>query len=126
MKGRQLMKYEWLDEHILSKPAAEKIYQPLWEAHQYKIEGKIFALAHLHKNNRLVISVKLFPEFGDMLRFQYKDIIAGYHLNKRWWNSIYLDGCVPDDVLREMLDQSYSLIFESLPKRIQKQILDSK
>lgn len=117
------MSYEWLDEYILAKPAAKKIYQPLWEAYQYKVDKKIFALKHLHKNGREVVSLKLYPEFSDMVRLEHKDVIVGYHMNKRWWVSVYLDGKTPDDVFKEMIDQSYFLIFDALPKKLQADIL---
>lgn len=64
------------------------------------------------------------PSMGEILRQQHKDIIPGYYMNKEHWNSVYLEGVVPDDVLRDMIDRSHQLIFASLPKKMQKEILE--
>jgi predicted DNA-binding protein (MmcQ/YjbR family) len=57
------------------------------------------------------------------LREKYKDIVPGYHLNKTHWSSMFLNGDVPEMVLKQMLDASYELIFNSLSKKIQNEIL---
>ena len=62
------------------------------------------------------------PEEGEFLRRQYADIIPGYYMNKQHWNSVYLDGAVPDDVLRGMVDQSYALLLASLTKQQRAQV----
>ena len=58
----------------------------------------------------LNINLKLDPEEGAFLRGQYKDIIPGYYSDKVHWNSINADGEVPDDLLRDLLDKSWSLV----------------
>ncbi|MNP85293.1 hypothetical protein D3C76_1849660 [compost metagenome] len=58
-----------------------------------------------------------------MLRENYDDIIEGYYMNKVHWNSVFLDGNVPEDVIKQMIDMSYNLIFGSLTKKVQKSIL---
>lgn len=60
------------------------------------------------------------------MRSEYRDIVPGYYMNKTHWNSVYLDGTVPEDILKEMINQSYNLIFNSLSKKKQKEILEGK
>ena len=116
------MKYEWIDAYCLAKKGAEKDYKLEWDADRYMIRSKIFALQSGDKYGKPIISVKLEPLFGEMLRSQYKDIIAGYHMNKIHWNSLYLDGDVPDDTVMKMLDMSYQLVLKSLSKKEQQEI----
>ena len=70
------------------------------------------------------ITLKLDPLEGDYLRKTYEDIIPGYYMNKTHWNSVKADGEVPDDVLKDMLDNAYKTVFESLTKKKQKEILE--
>jgi predicted DNA-binding protein (MmcQ/YjbR family) len=86
------------------------------------IKDKMFVLQGDDNKGNQIITVKLKPEFGELLRFQYEDIIPGYHMNKVHWNSLLLDGDVPDDVVREMLDESYELVLQSLSKKEKKEI----
>lgn len=111
------MKYEWLDDYCLSKPAVEKDYKPEWEATRYMVAGKMFAMQGGDKAGTPIFTVKLEPAFGVAMRQQYEHITPGYYMNKEHWNSLYLHGDVPDDVVREMVDQSHRLIVASLPKK---------
>lgn len=117
------MKYEWLDEYCLSKKGAEKDYQEEWEATRYLIRGKIFAMQGGDKEGKPIITIKCEPSFGRFLRDEYEDIIPGYYMNKEHWNSVYIGGKVPDDVVKQMIDMSYRLILGSLSKKAQKEIM---
>lgn len=57
-----------------------------------------------------------------VLREQYPDIVPGYYMNKEHWNSLSLQGTVPDDLVREMVDRAYETVLRSLPKRVQRDI----
>ncbi len=116
------MAYEWLDEYLLSKKAAVKDYKAEWEAFRYMVGGKMFCMMGGDKSGRPIVSLKCEPLFGEALRQQYADIIPGYYMNKVHWNSVYRDGSVPDDVLRQMADMSYDLIFRSLTKKVQAEL----
>ncbi|OEH87008.1 DNA-binding protein [Desulfuribacillus stibiiarsenatis] len=118
------MKYEWMDEYFLSKKGALKDFKEEWGATRYLIGGKMFGLQGTDNTNREVITVKCEPLFGQLLRDQHANIIPGYYMNKEHWNSVYLDGEVPDDVLKQMIDMSYGLILKSLSKKMQKEILE--
>lgn len=119
------MKYDWFDEYCLSKIGAEKEYKPEWDATRYMIKGKMFLLYGGDKEGKPIITVKLNPSNGELLRSQFNDIIPGYYMNKQHWNSIYLDGNVPDEVVKKMLDESYDLIFASLSKKLQREVLEN-
>ena len=70
----------------------------------------MFAAVCLGENNQpYYITVKLEPTEGSFLRQQYDDIIPGYYMNKQHWNSIILDGTVPEEEIRRMIGESYDL-----------------
>ncbi|MBU1142785.1 MAG: MmcQ/YjbR family DNA-binding protein [Firmicutes bacterium] len=119
------MKYLWIDEYCLSKKGIIKDYQMEWEATRYLLAGKMVAMIGQNKEKKDIISLKLDPVYGQFLRSEYKDIVPGYYLNKEHWNSIDLSGDLSDDLLRELIDQSYALIFKSLTKIKQKEIENS-
>jgi predicted DNA-binding protein (MmcQ/YjbR family) len=116
------MKYEWMDEYCLSKKGAQKDFKEEWQATRYMIGGKMFVMKGGDKFGKPIATIKLEPTFGRFLREQYKDIVPGYYMNKEHWNSLYLEGDVPDEIFRDMLDQSYEIVLSSLPKSIQKEI----
>ncbi len=118
------MNYPWLEEYCAAKPGAIKEFKPEWDTTRYMIGGKMFALQGADNTGRPVITLKLPPAEGDLLRRQYEDVIPGYYMNKEHWNSVYLDGSVPDDVLRHMIDKSYGTLVASLPKKTQKVIAE--
>ncbi len=119
------MKYEWLEKYSLSKKGAVKDYKEEWEATRYLVGGKMFALLGENKEKKPIITLKCEPETGEFLRDRYPDIIAGYYMNKRHWNSVYMDGEVPDNVLKEMIDSSYELVLKSLTQKMRNEILGS-
>jgi len=117
------MKYEWLDSYCLSKKSAEKDFKVEWDATRYLIGGKMFAMQGGDKYKRPIITLKCEPLFGQFLREQYEHIIPGYYMNKEHWNSVYLEGDVPDEVLKQMIDMSYDLVLKSLSKKTQLELL---
>lgn len=81
----------------------------------FKVGGKMFAVSHLDAEP-LQISLKCDPEIALQLRTSYPAIAPGYHLNKRHWNTVTIDGSLPDQMLSELLTDSYDLVVASLPK----------
>ena len=65
----------------------------------------------------LRISLKCEPGLAEQLRASHAAITPGYHLNKRHWNTVVLDGSLPDAMVRDMIEDSYDLIVAKLPKR---------
>ena len=116
-----MIKLKQLQKHLMSKPETteEKPFGP--QVLVYKVMGKMFALV-AWEQDPLHLSVKCDPEEAILLRKQYEAITAGYHLSKTHWNTIVLDGSIPDDEIYEMIDDSYELIVEKMPKRDQAKI----
>jgi len=85
------------------------------EVSVFKVAGKMFALCDLD-GDPLQLSLKCEPELAVQLRAAYPAIAPGYHLNKRHWNTVTLDGSLPDQMVTDMLGDSYDLVVASLPK----------
>ncbi|MDQ6418838.1 MmcQ/YjbR family DNA-binding protein [Paenibacillus sp. LHD-117] len=80
-----------------------------------KVGGKMFAL--LGANGDVAnISLKCEPHMAELLRMQHAAVNPGYHLNKKHWNTVTIDGSIPDEEIREMIDHSYELVVRSLTK----------
>jgi predicted DNA-binding protein (MmcQ/YjbR family) len=118
------MNYDFIQAHCLSKKGAEEDYKQEWDAIRYAVRGKMFALVCNDGEGRAVISVKHTPENGEELREKYADIVPGYYLNKTHWSSVFLNGNVPETVLKQMLDESHELVLRSLSKKTQNEILN--
>lgn len=88
------------------------------------VGSKMFALLG-HTGDRESINLKADPEEAWLLRQQYPEaVLPGYHMNKKHWNTVVLDGTVPDDEVFAMLEQSYQLVRSKLPKRERDEIPD--
>jgi predicted DNA-binding protein (MmcQ/YjbR family) len=92
------------------------------ETSVFKIGGKIFAITALDADP-LKVSLKCEPELAVQLRAAHPEITPGWHLNKRHWNTVLLDGSLPDKLVHEMIEDSYDLIVSKLP-RAQQLLLD--
>ncbi|MFF8311311.1 MmcQ/YjbR family DNA-binding protein [Streptomyces lydicus] len=88
----------------------------------FKVGGKIFALTTL-TGAPLTVSLKCDPELAERLRAAHPEVVPGYHLNKRHWNTVALDGALPDRLVLDMIEDSYDLVVASLP-RPQRLLLD--
>ena len=118
--------YQWLDEHLQKQPATEKEFQPAWQAYRYLLRGRMFAYIGINdQNGRPVVPLKLEPAFSDMLRREYEDIVPGYYMNKLHWSTVYLDGEVPREVVTDLAEASHKLMFSSLSKKAQREILEN-
>ena len=87
----------------------------------FKVGGKMFALSTLERTP-LEVSAKCEPELALQLRDTYTAIRPGYHLNKRHWNTITLDGSLSDQFVRELIADSYDLVVSALPKRTREEL----
>lgn len=118
------MKYDFIDDFLLSKKGVTKDFQTDWNWIRYKVDDKMFVAVCLDDNDKPVyITLKLNPIDGEFFRNSYEDIIPGYYMNKTHWNSIKADGNVPDDVVKELLDKSYDEILNKLTKKKRAEIL---
>ena len=84
----------------------------------FKVSGKVFALVALEERP-LRISLKCEPGLAEQLRDTYSAVRPGYHLNKRHWNTVQVDGSLPDRLVLDMIEDSYDLVVAKLPKRVQ-------
>ncbi len=117
------MKYEWFDSYLLAMKGVEKDYKPEWQATRYMIQGKMFAMQGGDKYGKPILTMKLEPAFGSLLQQKYEDIVPGYYMNKEHWNSLYLEGEVPDEIVRDMLDKSYETLLDTFSKKAREEIL---
>src|SRR4051794_9760214 len=105
----------------LRQPGATEDF-PFGPMHSvFKVAGKMFALSALERVP-LQVSVKCEPELAVALRNSYPAIRPGYHLNKRHWNTIMLDGTLADQLVQDMIEDSYDLVVSGLPKRVRAQL----
>ena len=122
------MRYEWLDEYLLSFPGVEKDYQPVWQWFRYKVRGRMFAAVCSPAENYQIygghdlVNLRCLPAEGKLLRRAYPDILPGFYSDKRTWISCLLDGGLPEAVLRDLCGRSYELTVKKLPKYVQREI----
>ncbi len=104
------MNIEELRDYILQKPSVTEGF-PFGESTLvFKVNEKIFLLTGL-ESNPLQFNVKCDPGKAIELREEYPDsILPGYHMNKKHWNTVIVDGTVPKKLLKEMIDDSYHLV----------------
>ena len=90
----------------------------------FTIRGKMFGSTNIETFE--LINVKCEPEEAIVLREQYDAVIPGYYMNKKHWNSIKMDGSIPDKQIKEWIEKSYSLVVLTLPKKIQKELKNNQ
>ena len=110
------MNIESLREYCLSKPGVEETLPFGPTTLVYKARGKIFLLTGLD-DEQLSFNVKCDPELAIELREQYPCVQPGYHMNKKHWNTIVVDGSVSTKQLKEWIDHSYDLVVKNLPQK---------
>lgn len=120
--------YEWLDSYLQAQKGCVKDYKVEWGWHRYLVGGKMFAAVcqpepkYQGYGGRELVTLKCDPLFSELLRSQYPDILPGFYTDKRTWVSVFLDGAVPEDLLRELCSRSYALVFGKLTKKLQREI----
>jgi predicted DNA-binding protein (MmcQ/YjbR family) len=106
----------------LSFPGAYEDFPFGPETSVFKVEGKVFAISALH-SEPLNVSLKCEPELAEQLRGSYPDdVLPGYHLNKRHWNTVMCSGAVSDEMVRDMVEDSYDLIVAAMPARVRERL----
>ncbi len=110
-----------LYDYCIGKPGSTETYPFGEETIVFKVGGKMFALTGAG-NVPPTVNLKCDPERGIELRERYPAVRPGYHMNKRHWNTVTLDGSIPAAELREMIDHSYALVVASLPKKIRTEL----
>jgi len=103
------MHIESLRSYCLAKEAVEETLPFGPDNLVYKVNGKMFLLVGMD-NEPLQFNVKCDPEKAIQLREEFPCVVPGYHMNKKHWNTIYIDGSVNDKQLQEWIDHSYQLV----------------
>jgi predicted DNA-binding protein (MmcQ/YjbR family) len=109
------MNVEEIREYAISKPDVEESFPFGPETLVFKIAGKVFLLMGLD-SDPLQFNVKCDPERAIELRDEYECIVPGYHMNKKHWNSVIIDGTLTNKKIKEQIDHSYDLV-KPKPKR---------
>jgi predicted DNA-binding protein (MmcQ/YjbR family) len=119
------MELELLRQYLLAKKGTteERPFGP--EALVFKVVGKMYGLV-AWQATPLQISLKCDPELALTLRERYSAIIPGYHLNKAHWNTITLDGSVPEAEIFSLIDHSYDLVIKKLKRADRQKLLDAQ
>ena len=102
-----------LRDHCLSFPGSTETFPFGPETSVFKVEGKMFALSRLGARP-LSVSVKCEPLLAEQLRVAHPAVIPGYHLNKKHWNTVIVDGSLPEQMIRDMVEDSYDLVVSRL------------
>ena len=111
------MNFKQLNNYLLLKEGATYDYPFDEEVRVYRIAEKIFALTNESKNP-LSVNLKCDPIYSLELRSIYEGVRAGYHMNKKHWNTVTLaDSDVDEETVKELIDHSYDLVFKSLTKK---------
>ena len=107
------MTLDRLLDHCLSKPNVEETFPFGPDILVLKVHGKVFLLIPLNVHP-IQFNAKCDPERAINLREEYASIIPGYHMNKKHWNTIILDGTIPSSLILELVDHSYELVISSV------------
>lgn len=110
------MDIEQLRDFCLSKPGVEETLPFGPDTLVYKIGGKVFLICPLN-SGELSFNVKCDPDLAIELREQYPSVQPGYHMNKKHWNTIIVDGSISSKKIKDWINDSYELVLNSLPKK---------
>ncbi|KAF7774514.1 hypothetical protein PCIT_a0972 [Pseudoalteromonas citrea] len=122
------MENDALNRYLLDKPFTS-VSQPFGEGIDvYKVKDKMFAtlaLGKMGKNNSAYwwVNLKCDPDEAAILRDIFAAVIPGYHMNKRHWNTVILDGSIPQGEIERMIDNSFLLVVSKMTKKDQTSVL---
>jgi predicted DNA-binding protein (MmcQ/YjbR family) len=115
------MDMETIRNYCLSKKGTTESFPFGDSTLVFKVVGKIFLLMSLDRLP-LQFNIKCDPEKAEELREQFASVIPAFHMNKKHWNTVVLDGAVPIKYIREWIDDSYTLVVTSLPAKDRQQL----
>jgi predicted DNA-binding protein (MmcQ/YjbR family) len=104
-----------LRAHCLSFAGAAETFPFGPKTSVFKVAGKMFALSQLDQVP-LRVSLKCEPGLAEQLRETHTAVLPGYHLNKRHWNTVIIDGSLADQLIKDMIEDSYDLVVSGLPQ----------
>ncbi len=103
-----------LRKYCLSFPGAQETFPFGPNTSVFKVAGKMFALSQLDADS-LRVSLKCEPQLAQGLRDAHAEVLPGYHLNKRHWNTVIVDGSLPEQMVKDLIEDSYDLVVDRLP-----------
>jgi predicted DNA-binding protein (MmcQ/YjbR family) len=104
-------------EYCLSKKGVTESFPFGGDTLVFKVSGKMFAATGVD-SDEFSVNLKCDPERANELRDTYSSVLPGYHMNKKHWNTIIFDsGELSDKLLTELIDHSYNLVVQSLPRK---------
>ncbi|GIL21822.1 MAG: hypothetical protein BroJett042_03350 [Bacteroidota bacterium] len=110
------MNVEQFRSYCLAKGGVTEEFPFDEETMVFKVMGKMFALADVTVFES--INLKCDPEQAVLLREQYPAVLPGYHMNKKHWNTVLMDGSLPDKLVKQWIDNSYNLVAARLPAKV--------
>jgi predicted DNA-binding protein (MmcQ/YjbR family) len=131
MQGEGSMNEQEIRDYLLAKPEAEEDYPFGPEVMVFKVKGKMFALLSQaggkNPDQRPQMNLKCDPLEAIQLRDVFDDVIAGYHMNKKHWNTLYLTddkkiSDVPDGEIERQIDNSYGLVLNGMTKAMRRSL----
>ncbi|KPU44392.1 hypothetical protein OXPF_20110 [Oxobacter pfennigii] len=110
------MDFEKLKIYCLSKKGAYEDFPFDSSTLTFRVSGKMFALTDIDKMP-MYVNLKCDPYLSIFLREEHEGVTPGYHMNKKHWNTVILDGGIPDEKICWMIDMSYELVLKGLSKK---------
>jgi predicted DNA-binding protein (MmcQ/YjbR family) len=122
------MNIQQLYEFCLSKKAVTEHFPFDEDTLVFKVGGKMFCLTSLREweNGTPALNLKGDPDSNQELRAAYEAIQPGFHMSKVHWNTVHFNSDVPDKMMCQLINDSYDLVFKSLTKKSQNEILESE
>lgn len=124
------MNHNLVQQYLLAKPEAVLMQPQGDESMVFKVKHKMFATLSVGKEQgenqgepHWWLNLKCDPDQAIELRETYPAVLPGYHMNKKLWNTVVLDGSVPEDEIKRMMDNSFKLVVDNMPERDQASIL---
>jgi len=111
---------EELRDYCLQKPGVTEGLPFGEDTLVFKVGEKLFLLTSIGQGDRF--NVKCDPELAVELRERHPEVIPGYHMNKKLWNTVMMNGALSRRQLCEMIDHSYEQVFKGLPRKVQEEI----
>lgn len=106
---------EFIREYCIAKPSVTEGFPFGGDILVFKVQQKIFLILSLDETQ--TFNVKCDPEQALIYRANFPEITPGYHMNKQHWNTVSFNGNLPNSLITEMIDHSYQLVFNNLPKK---------
>ncbi len=118
------MNIEELREYCLAKIAVTEGFPFDYETLVFKVMDKMFLLTNINK--RLSVNLKCEPEKAIELRELYASVLPAYHMNKKHWNTVLIDGSISEEQIQEWIDHSYDEVVGKMTKKMRTNLLNLK